>query len=183
MKKTMLVILTAAVVAVSGGILLAQAVASKPVRGQRLAMAGKFLGLTDQQKAQVKDILTQAKADAAQAATPQEKRQIRQAAREKIKALLTSEQLAKGKVLRRHMVMRRVLAQLGLTDQQKAQVRGIFKQARLDARQAPDKAAKRNIWRAAFERVKTQVLTDPQRKQLEEMKAARHSATAPATVS
>jgi Spy/CpxP family protein refolding chaperone len=176
----MLVILTVAVVAVSGGILLAQA-ASKPARGQRLAMAAKLLGLTDQQKAQAKDILQQAKADAAQAATPQEKRQIWQAARDKIKALLTPEQLAKGKALRRHMLMRRISAHLNLTADQKTQARDIFKQARLDAQQAPDKAAKQQIWKAAFEKVKTQVLTDQQRKQLEEMKARRQAKT-PATV-
>ena len=182
MKKTMLLILTTAVVAVSGGILLAQA-ASKPAPGQRLARVGKFLNLSDEQKVQVKGILVQAKADAAKAATPAEKRQVWLAARATIRdKVLTADQRQKAQLMLRRIGLRHAFAQLGLTAEQKTQARDIFKQARLDAKQAPDKAAKQAIWKVAFEKVKTQVLTDPQRKQLEEMKARRQAKT-PTTVS
>lgn len=72
-----------------------------------------------------------------------------------------------------HGRMAGVLDKLNLTDDQKAQVKAIMTQAKADAKQATDKAAKKEIHKAAWEKVRTTVLTDAQRKQLEQMKADR----------
>lgn len=69
-----------------------------------------------------------------------------------------------------HHRMGKVLKNLNLTADQKAQVKAIFKQARADAAKAPDRQAKKQIHKDAWQKVRTQVLTDAQRQQLDQMK-------------
>jgi Spy/CpxP family protein refolding chaperone len=60
---------------------------------------------------------------------------------------------------------------LGLTDDQKAQIKAIMQQAHKDAQAATDKADKAKIRQAAFEKIKTTVLTADQQKKLTELRA------------
>jgi Spy/CpxP family protein refolding chaperone len=71
------------------------------------------------------------------------------------------------------MHARHVFKSLNLTDDQKTQVKAIMQQARTDAQNATDPQAKREIHKAAFQKVKDTVLTDAQRAQLEQMRACR----------
>lgn len=59
---------------------------------------------------------------------------------------------------------------LNLTDQQKAQIKAILQQAHQDAQQAKDVQAKKAIYQAAAQKIKTDVLTDAQRQQLQEIR-------------
>ncbi len=137
----------------------------------------KALNLTADQKAEVKAILQQARADAKNAADPQAKRQIRQAAFVKIKdTVLTDQQRAKLQQMHRGRMAMMALRQLDLTADQKAQVKAIMQQARADAQATTDDGAKREIWKSAFGKVRDTVLTDPQRAQLEQMKARHQKA-------
>src|SRR5664280_2191373 len=61
-------------------------------------------------------------------------------------------------------------SQLDLTADQKAQIKTILEQAHKDAQAATDKADKTKIRKAAFEKIKTSVLTGDQVKKLEAMK-------------
>ncbi len=61
--------------------------------------------------------------------------------------------------------MMRVLRQLNLTQDQKTQVKAIMQQARKDAAAAPDMQAGKEIRKQAWQKVRTQVLTDAQRQQ------------------
>jgi Spy/CpxP family protein refolding chaperone len=147
-------------------------------RGDRMGRMGKFLDLTDQQKAQIKDIMTKAREDAKSATTPEAKKAIFKAAHEKIrKDVLTAEQVQKLEKARHGMAMRHAFAQLNLTDDQKAKIKDIMKQARTDMQNAKDAQAKKAVMTAARDKIRTDVLTDAQRKQLDDMKAkagARH---------
>ena len=73
--------------------------ASQPARpgpraqGQRAQGPFEKLNLTDEQRAQVREIMTAARKEAQSAETPEARREIMTAAREKTKALLTEEQL------------------------------------------------------------------------------------------
>jgi Spy/CpxP family protein refolding chaperone len=163
---------------------LAQAT-SKPA-AKAHAGAGPFskLDLTADQKAQIKSILEQAKKDAQAATDRADKAKIRKAAFEKIKtSVLTADQVKKLEAMkaahsgpmqgRMHRPMAGLGKKLGLTDDQKTQIKAIMQQARKDAKAATDKTDKIKIMKAAFEKVKTSVLTGDQRKKLEELKAER----------
>jgi Spy/CpxP family protein refolding chaperone len=146
------------------------------------------LDLTADQKAQIKAIFEQAKKDAQTATDKADKAKIMKAAMEKIKTtVLTADQIKQlatikgahaggkgGRMGNRGQHPFAGLAKkLGLTDDQKAQVKAIFEQAKKDAQAATDKADKAKIIKAAFEKVKTSVLTDDQRKKLAELQAER----------
>jgi hypothetical protein len=65
----------------------------------------------------------------------------------------------------------------GLTDKQKADIKAIDKQAKLDAGKVQTKEEKQKTWKDADEKIRTTVLTADQCKQLEELehgKAVRH---------
>ena len=129
------------------------------------------LNLTEEQRARIKEIRQQAKADAAKATDEKAKREIRRAANEKIKnEVLTAEQRAKLEQMRKE-IRCPVLNKLNLTEDQKAKVKEIMATAREDAKKAPDKEAKKAIFKAAWEKIKNQVLTAEQRTKLEELKA------------
>ena len=59
---------------------------------------------------------------------------------------------------------------LGLTDDQKAQIKTIQDKAKADAEKADTQEAKMTIWKAAHEQITTKVLTEEQRKKLAEMR-------------
>jgi hypothetical protein len=70
----------------------------------------------------------------------------------------------------------------GLTDKQKADIKAIDKQAKLDAGKVQTKEEKQKIWKAADEKIRTTVLTADQCKQLEELehgKAVKHHKVSP----
>lgn len=135
-------------------------------RGERkgFGMMGG-LNLTDKQKEQIKEIMTTAKADAEKATTPEAKRDIFKAAREKInKDVLTPEQAAKVKAMHGRHGMRGEgpFAKLNLTDDQKAKIKAIREDA-----QAKIKPIREDEHAKVLN-----VLTPEQRKQLEDMKSA-----------
>jgi Spy/CpxP family protein refolding chaperone len=63
----------------------------------------------------------------------------------------------------------RLSQKLNLTDPQKQQVQAILDKAKADAAAAPDPQAKREIHKAAWKDIRTNVLTEPQREQLAKM--------------
>jgi len=161
----------------------ASAPASKPaMRHPGFRLVGKVLNLTDDQKTKIKGILKAAHADAGQVADKDAKRAIWKAAFENIrKNVLTDDQRVKLQQLHQR---RENIKALNLTDGQKARIREIVKTAHADADKAAGKDAKKAIWKAAFDKVKSDVLTDAQRQQLAQMKAAHKEApakNAPAT--
>lgn len=184
--KTILSVLTAAVLGLSAIAAFAQtttAPASKPAfhRGHDMARLGKFLELTDAQKAKIKEIVTAAKADVQKATDKAAKMAIWKAAREKIRTdVLTDAQREKLAGVHRAMMLHRLGRELGLTDDQKTKVKDILKTAHADAIKATDKAAKQAVWKAAFEKIKTDVLTADQRTKLQALKAKHKAATQPA---
>ena len=131
----------------------------------------KGLNLTDEQRTRIKEIRQQAKADAAKATDKEAKQAIFKDANEKIKnEVLTAQQRAKLEQMRKE-IRCPVLKKLNLTEEQKAKVKEIMATAREDAKKAPDKEAKKAIFKAAWEKIKNQVLTAEQRTKLEELKA------------
>jgi Spy/CpxP family protein refolding chaperone len=64
----------------------------------------------------------------------------------------------------------RMTEKLNLTADQQTQVKGILEQAKTDAGSAPDKQAKHVIFKAAFDKIKTDVLTVQQRTEWQQMK-------------
>jgi len=60
------------------------------------------------------------------------------------------------------------LDQLGLTDDQKAQIKAILQAAAEQAKQAPDIQAKLQIFKDALEKIQTTVLTDEQRAKVQQ---------------
>jgi Spy/CpxP family protein refolding chaperone len=76
-------------------------------------------------------------------------------------------------------MMRHLLAELRLTPDQRAKIRAILEPARAAAQQAADHHAKMKILRDAFEKVKAEVLTDEQRKELESLRDRQEGPAAP----
>ncbi|HUU23068.1 MAG TPA: Spy/CpxP family protein refolding chaperone [Phycisphaerae bacterium] len=94
--------------------------------------------------------------------------------------VLTKEQLAKAKKILRQgrpggdrempgVNLLRVLPTLGLDDKQKAQVKKILADAKAKAKDAETPEAKAEIRKAALDKIRTEVLTDAQRKKLAEL--------------
>jgi len=136
------------------------------------------LELTEAQQAKVKAILEQAAADAKKVDDPSAKRKVLQDAMESIRtSVLTDAQRAKLTRARARRGPggprgRAPLAELDLSDEQKAQVRAILQAARKEAEGAePEK--RREVLRAAMEKVSTTVLTEAQAAKLKELREAR----------
>lgn len=144
------------------------------------------LNLTPDQQAQMKAILDKAKADAAGATDVQAKRQIWKDAWGNVKANVLTEQ-QRTQLAQMHRAGHGrwghrkgwghgpgvIFQSLNLSADQKAQVKAIMHQARADAQNATDRRAKRQVFQAALEKIKTTVLTADQVRQLEARKAAR----------
>lgn len=130
----------------------------------RRAFGSEALGLTDEQKAKVREIFKANKGDM-------------KAAVEKVKAeVLTEEQAAKfeemAKRHARHHRRRRAGRALGLTDEQRKAMREIMRQTRKDVQAAEGAEAKKAVIEAAHKKILSDVLTsDEQREKFKEMTA------------
>ncbi|MFP4107424.1 MAG: Spy/CpxP family protein refolding chaperone, partial [Phycisphaerae bacterium] len=146
-------------------------------RGMMAMGALRRLDLTDDQKTEVKKIMAAAGEAVQKAEKPEEKREARQAAWEKIKTdVLTDEQRKKLEEMRKpgkgHGRGDGPLAKLDLTETQKTQIREIVQAGRKKAAEAEGKEAKMKIYREIREKLR-EVLTDEQEKQLDEMRKER----------
>ena len=107
------------------------------------------------------------------------RRKLRDELTKQLADVLNDEQMAKVKECfarhrRRSAAGLAVLQQLDLTDKQKAQVREILDDAGKKAEKLDDAEEKKKVRRAAFEKIRTKVLTDEQRKCLKTMKRRAH---------
>ncbi|MCE5324806.1 MAG: hypothetical protein LLG01_00170 [Planctomycetaceae bacterium] len=144
--------------------------AAEAQRGQRgpgmRGMGDMEKVLTDDQKATLKT----AGDEAAKADTPQKKREIMKAAMDKVQASLTQEQkdqIAKARS-EREAKSREAMDNI-LNDDQKA----VMKTARDEAAKTEDAQKKRDIMRAAMEKVRS-TMTEDQKAQMEKLRPARH---------
>jgi Spy/CpxP family protein refolding chaperone len=147
-KTSRILIATAIVLAVFASVVVAANVAAnRPAMGVTLQRFSRVLALTQDQTAEVKDILTKlhqdVKAVVQSNSTKPEKRtqvlSLREAAKNKIESVLTisqketadSRNLVNRLLMPRRpgMMMRRALAQLNLTPDQKTRINGIVKDA------------------------------------------------------
>ncbi len=135
------------------------------------------LNLTDDQKARMKDIVATAHADAQKAADPAAKRKAIAAGFEKIKAeVLTEEQRQELEKIKAAMAQKAPAApgmgpigKLNLTDDQKAKINDIVKAAKESAAKAQGQE-KAKVWKDTLKKIESDILTDGQRKQLDELK-------------
>ena len=165
------------VIGLTAGLAQAQAT-SQPAAKAHQGHDGPFasLNLTADQKTQIKAILEQAHKDAKAVTDKADKAKIRKAAFDKIKTtVLTPDQVKQLEARRQgmHPLLGKLGEKLGLTADQKTQIKAILEQAHKDAQAATDKADKAKIMKAAFEKVKTTVLTPDQVKKLAEIMAER----------
>lgn len=147
-KTSKILIATAAALAVFASVVVAANVAARgPAMGVTLQRFSRVLTLTQDQTAEVKDILTKLHQDVRAVResnrTPAQKRTdvlgLREAAKNKIESVLTisqketadSRNLVNRLLMPRKpgMMMRSALAQLNLTPDQKTQIKGIMKDA------------------------------------------------------
>ena len=141
--------------------------------GMMGARAMEQLGLTDEQKKKAKEI-TDAAMEAAKGKSFQERGEIMRKARDQInKEVLTDEQRKKLESLRPQGPggfggRFDPYAGLDLTDAQKEQVKKINDEAREKASKAEGFEARREVMQAARKKITDEVLTDAQRKKLEE---------------
>ncbi len=175
MQRVIIATITGLLAVTLAGTTFAQApTATAPSPQARRHAVLKALDLTADQKAQVKAILQQARTEAQSATDMQARHLIRQAAFQKIReTVLTDQQRTKMAQLHRAQMRRAMFGQLNLTVDQKAQVKSIMQQARAAAQGATDVNAKHQIWKDAFAKVKDTVLTDQQRTHLAELQAQR----------
>lgn len=135
------------------------------------------LGLSEEQKDQARQIMSEAREQAGQAGSRKEKREILLAARKKVHdEVFSDEQQEKARKLRHeHMKKRagRHMNRLGFSDEQKAQARQIMSEAREQAKQAKTPEEKRTLFREAKEKVRQEVMTDEQREKVERHRRAR----------
>ncbi|MFB3893852.1 MAG: hypothetical protein ACE15C_17710 [Phycisphaerae bacterium] len=138
-------------------------------------MMAKFR-LTDEQKAKAKEIIEAAKADAAKAEGPEAKMKVFKDAFDKlVKDVLTEEQQKALEELKSKLAInideiKTQLEKVKLTDDQKAKVKDIMDAARADAQKAEGAEARIKVFKDAFEKVKSDVLTEDQRKAVGELR-------------
>jgi len=188
MKRSLVVTLGAAVLALSAGWVLAQdaaapaAPAAAPAdavkaRGEQMA---ERLGLSAEQRGEMRAILKAAQEQAQNAPDREAKAKILREAMEKIKAtVLGDEQRRKWDDVRESAGERareragEMFDRLGLSPEQKESVKSIMQAAREEAQKATDREAKAKIIREAIEKVRSTVLTEDQRKKLEAAREGR----------
>lgn len=128
---------------------------------------------TDEQIAKADDILKAARKKAIDAKTPDEKLKILKAAREKINnEVLSEEQRDKLKDRRKQKRTKMhglFMKKLGLSDEQQAKARNIMEKAHDKAHDAKTLADRREILKAAREKVRDEIMTDQQREKLKEL--------------
>jgi hypothetical protein len=108
---------------------------------------------------------------------------------EQLDDVLDEEQMARvkqlsarppmGPAMRACMRMAGAARRLGLSDEQKESVRGILRAAKADAVKTDSPEAKEQIWEAAFEKIRNEILTEQQRARLQEMKQRRERGDRP----
>jgi len=129
---------------------------------------------TDKQIDRANKIMAKAHKAAAKAKTPEERRKINAAAREKVrKEVLTADQrkkLNERHKQRRAKMRKRFADKVGLSDKQQTQARKIMDEAREKARLAKTRQERREIMRAAHEKIRKEVMTDEQREKLEDLR-------------
>ncbi len=162
MKKSRVLFIAA--VLVFSGVLTASAQA-------RFGAGGwKGLNLTDDQKTAIKAIRQNTRQAVAEANSPADKQALVKASREQIKAVLTPEQLAKLKEIRRQRIKAGPrdglveaagrAADLNLTDAQKTQIKAIRDDTRKAVADANSPADRQAIVQAAQEQVKALLTTE-----------------------
>jgi Spy/CpxP family protein refolding chaperone len=179
MRNAAVTILAVAVLVLGAGWALAENAAT-PAAGPgeaakvRSEQAAERLGLSAEQREQMRTILKAAHEQAENAADREAKGKILREAMEKIKTtILNDEQRKKWDELRQDVGERlrerggEMFERAGLTPEQKEAVKAIMQPAREAAEKAADREAKAKIMREAIEKVRTTVLTDDQRKKLE----------------
>ena len=179
MRNPAVTILAVAVLVLSAGWALAENAAT-PAAGPgeaakvRSEQAAERLGLSAEQREQMRTILKAAHEQAENAADREAKGKILREAMEKIKTtILNDEQRKKWDELRQGAGERakerggEMFERAGLTPEQKEAVKAIMQPAREAAEKAADREAKAKIMREAIEKVRTTVLTDDQRKKLD----------------
>ena len=134
---------------------------------------GAGLNLTDEQNAQRKAIMDEARATARQAESREEKRAILREATAKVhQDVLTDPQREQLKQQMKQRMARqrhkRIAERLGLSEDQQARIQDILSSAREQARQVEDRQQRREIMKQARKKVHAEVLTDEQRKKLEQ---------------
>jgi Spy/CpxP family protein refolding chaperone len=131
------------------------------------------LDLSKQQKAQVRDLLTEAEVASVVAERPRDRGEAwRQAVEEIRTKVLAPEQVRKFQhVLRRWQVVS-AFANLDLTDRQRREIKKILDQADERLAKAEGEQAQQ-VLREAVQRVEKEVLTDPQRQELRSRRAQR----------
>jgi len=151
-----------------------EALPDGPARHQRRARMGGRQGpgrqpggrimqiLTDEQKAQARDILETAREQGANAESRQQRREIMAKANEQVRALLTDEQKTQLQQGRRGRGL-----QLELTDEQKQQAAEIWSNACKASKEATNRVERVEIYKQAQTDLQA-LLTDEQKTKLEE---------------
>lgn len=182
MKRSLVVTLGVAVLALSAGWALAQnaAAPAAPAAGPGDAVkprgepVAERLGLSAEQRDEMRAILKAAHEETQNAPDREAKAKILREAMEKVRTtVLNDEQRKKWDEVRAGAGERAreraadMFDRLGLSPEQKESVKAIMQAAREEAQKVPDREAKAKIIREAIEKVKSTVLTEDQRKKLE----------------
>lgn len=142
-------------------------------RGRGQAPAER-LGLSEEQQAAAQKIMTEAREKASAAETREERWEIYREAMQKVNdEVLTDEQRQKAEQIRteaRNRMQQRIAERLGMSEEQQSQSLAILEEARKKAEEADSPEARREIMRAARDKIAEDVLTKEQRKQIEQMR-------------
>ena len=137
----------------------------------RFVAAMATLDMTDDQKVASRKILENARQEAENVNEPREKNNLYRAAVEKIrKEVLTPPQCRKLDAMKEadRFNFNRI-ERLNLTDEQRASIRQIMGQAHDQAVALETPQQRRDVYQAAFEKIRTTILTEEQRQQLERL--------------
>jgi hypothetical protein len=132
---------------------------------------GPNLQLTDEQQTQRDEIMQAAREQARNAEDRGERRRIMGEAMRKVHdEIFTDEQRQQ---LRQQMRQNSPLGRMGASEEQMDQAETIMRDAREKAREVESREERREIFRAAMQRVRDEVLTEEQRQQMQEMRRER----------
>lgn len=131
--------------------------------------------MTEAQQAQVREIMDAARQQAEGVESREERREIFRAAMEKVRdEVLTDEQRQQMEEQREQWRQRREennpMNRIGASEEQKTQAKAIMDAARQQAEGVESREERREIFRAAMQKVHEEVLTEEQRQQMDEMR-------------
>lgn len=136
-------------------------------RGQRVQAFKQIEGLTDEQKAKIRELHKGLREKRKATKTPEERAKLIATVREEVEKVLTEEQLAKLKKLRQAALAERdPLNKLSLTEDQKAKIAELRKAAAEKAKATEDREERVKIFATLRQDVK-KLLTEEQVKKLE----------------